>query len=194
MNRKEDKDTKTNGSELKQFVFLTIVLYGFWLILSGVFDIKFLIIGLVSSIIIAWLTRSLLRMNSVSDQKETFLAYDFPYFKFLVYCIWLFGEIIKSNIYVVKLVLNPKMPIEPTVISFKRQMSNPAAHATLANSITLTPGTVTIDIVDDVYYVHAITNEIGLDLVPHGGDMANRVAKLFGEQDIDNTRETEEGK
>ena len=88
MNRKEDKDTKTNGSELKQFVFLTIVLYGFWLILSGVFDIKFLIIGLVSSIIIAWLTRSLLRMNSVSDQKETFLAYDFPYFKFLVYCIW----------------------------------------------------------------------------------------------------------
>jgi multicomponent Na+:H+ antiporter subunit E len=194
MNKKSDNETKTNGSELKQFVFLTIILYCFWLILSGVFDIKFLIIGLVSSIVIAWLTQSLLRLNSTSGQSETFLAYDFPYLKFLIYCLWLFGEIIKANIYVVKLVLNPKLPIDPAVITFKRHMSNPTAHTLLANSITLTPGTVTIDIVDDVYYVHAITNEIGLDLVPHGGDMANRVAKIFGEQDIDNTRETEEGK
>lgn len=193
MNRVEDKETKTNGSELKQFIFLTIVLYGFWLILSGVFEIKFLIIGLVSSIIIAWITRSLLRMNSLGDKKETFLAFDFPYLKFLIYCLWLFGEIIKANIYVVKLVLNPKLPIDPAVITFKRHMSNPTAHTLLANSITLTPGTVTIDIVDDVYYVHAITKELGLSLVPDGGDMANRIAKLFGEQDIDNTLETEEG-
>jgi len=194
MNGKADKGKKVNGSELKQFVFLTIILYGFWLILSGVFDIKFLIIGLVSSLIIAWLTRSLLRLNSTSGQSETFLAYDFPYLRFLVYCIWLLGEVIKSNIYVVKLVLNPRMPIEPTVISFKRSMSNPTAHITLANSITLTPGTITIDIVDGVYYVHAITEELGLGLVPHGGDMANRVAKLFGEQDIDDIQEIEEGK
>jgi multisubunit Na+/H+ antiporter MnhE subunit len=86
MNKKSDNETKTNGSELKQFVFLTIILYCFWLILSGVFDIKFLIIGLVSSIVIAWLTQSLLRLNSTSGQSETFLAYDFPYLKFLIYC------------------------------------------------------------------------------------------------------------
>ncbi|WP_051965465.1 Na+/H+ antiporter subunit E [Thermanaerosceptrum fracticalcis] len=185
MNKNADKKTKINGSELLQFIVLTITLFGFWLILSGMMKTKFLIIGFGTSLVTAWLTRSLLRLPSAAGQNEAFLAFHFPYLKYLTYWLWLLGEVVKANIDVVKLVLDPKMPINPQIITFKKPMANPIAHVTLANSITLTPGTVTIDLEDGVYYVHAITEEAARSLVPEEGegDMLRRVACLFHEQE-----------
>ena len=89
----------------------------------------------------------------------------------------------KKNIhYVIKLVLNPKMPIDPVIVTFKKKMDNPLAHAILGNSIALTPGTLTIEIEDDVYVIHAITKETGATLaLPDGreADMVKRVGELF---------------
>ena len=172
------------GSEFLQFIFMTVLLYAFWLIMSGHFEFKLMMVGFVSSVIVAWVTRPLARLQSTKNPGSVYLAFYMPYLKYARYWLWLFVEIAKANIYVLKLVLNPKMPIDPIVVTFKKRMANPVAHVTLANSITLTPGTITIAVEDDVYYVHAVTKEAGLDLAPSDGRdsaMVRRVAKLFGE-------------
>jgi multicomponent Na+:H+ antiporter subunit E len=71
------------------------------------------------------------------------------------------------------------MPIDPRVVTFKTMLKSDVARTALANSITLTPGTVTIDIVDDVFYVHAIAKEPADDLLE--GAMERRIAHIFME-------------
>lgn len=89
-------------------------------------------------------------------------------------------QVVISNIDVVKATVNPEMRINPRIIRFKIELDNPMAHATLANSITLTPGTVTINVTDDgVYEVHALTDSAADGLL--SGEMQRRVARLYGE-------------
>lgn len=181
--KKAGKKTKGMGSELGQFVLLTILLFGFWLIMSGIWQIKFLLVGFAASLIIAWITRPLLRVPSETVPNKSYMVFNLPYLKLLAYVPWLLWEIIKANIDVVKLVLDPKMPIQPMIVTFKKPMSNPVAHVFLANSITLTPGTVTVDLKDGVYHVHAITEKAARSLVPVDGEgeMPRRIGELFNE-------------
>ncbi len=74
------------------------------------------------------------------------------------YCVWLFIQLIVANVDVVQAYLRPQMAIDPKVIRFKLPMDNPVATTFLANSITLTPGTVTINVTkDNVFEIHALT-------------------------------------
>ncbi len=179
-----DQKIKEKGAELLQFILLTMILFGFWLIMSGMWQVKFLVVGFAASLVIAWVTRPLLRIPSQTVPNKNYLAFNLPYLKLLAYVPWLLWEIIKANIDVVKLVLDPKMPISPAIITFEKSMSNPIAHVFLANSITLTPGTVTVDLKDGIYHVHAITEQAARSLVPAEGegDMSKRVADLFNEK------------
>lgn len=175
-----------DASELKNLIILVIFLFGFWILISGRMEIKYLTIGFVSSLVVAWISRPLMYLPVVSDGDKQYLAFDFPIFSLIAYLPWLIWEIIKANIDVALIVLNPKLPIQPQVFTFTKPMSNPAAHFTLANSITLTPGTVTIDLEDNVYTIHAITDSAAEGLVPEEGEgeMQARVAKVFGEENI----------
>jgi len=183
--KKKETASKIIGSEAKQYVILSLVLYAFWLVLSGLFKTKFLVIGLITALVTAHLTRPLLRLPSTARPGECFVALDIPYLKLFAYVPWLLWEIAKANIDVVKLVLDPKMPIDPEVVRFKMPMENPLAHVILANSITLTPGTVTMDLEDGVYYIHAITDNAAASLLPphQEGSMPRRVAHIFGERE-----------
>ena len=78
--------------------------------------------------------------------------------------------------------LHPRMPIDPSIIQFETKLSSDIALSTLANSITLTPGTITIDIRDGKYFVHALTRVVADDLL--SGEMENRVAYIYTEGDI----------
>jgi len=173
------------GSEVFQFIFLVIVLFAFWLLMSGFFTMKHLIIGAVTSIAVAWITRPLLLLPSAKNPDNVYLAFPLPYFKLLLYFTWLIKEIVVTNIYMIKLVLHPKMPIEPMFVSFKKEMDNPLGHAVLGLSIVVTPGTVTIEIDDDdVYLVHAINRKLAEALVPPDGqeaEVVRRVSALFEE-------------
>jgi multicomponent Na+:H+ antiporter subunit E len=82
-----------------------------------------------------------------------------------------------SNIHVAKLVLNPEMPINPKMIRYKSKLKKELSLATFANSITLTPGTITADIVDGEYYVHCLDQKVADDLM--SGDMEKKVAHVF---------------
>ena len=171
-------------SEIFQFILVAVLLFAFWLLMSGFFTVKHLIIGSTASIAVAWITRPLLLLPSAENPNKVYLALDLPYFKLVLYFTWLFKEIILTNIYMIKLVLNPKMPLDPSIITFRKKMDNPLAHAILGCSIVVTQGTVTIDIDDDVYLVHAITGKLAETLARPDGqepDVARRVSALFDE-------------
>lgn len=187
MNTKVKVEYKTEKMPVfKHFCMIFIVLFCFWSILSGHFDFKHLAIGAVTSLIVAWITLPLLCIPSTTTKGTYFMAFSLPIIKLVRYGIWLLVEVVKANIHVALLVLNPKMPIDPYIVTFNKEMSNPIAHAALANSITLTPGTITVDVVEGEYIVHAITKEHGYSLAPDKGegDMPVRIAKLFNEQEI----------
>jgi multicomponent Na+:H+ antiporter subunit E len=101
------------------------------------------------------------------------------FFRFMSYLPWLFYQILLANLHVARMVLHPRMPINPGIVEFKTKLKSGLSMTTLANSITLTPGTITIDIRDGKYYVHALTKKVTDDLL--SGEMENRVASIYDE-------------
>lgn len=95
--------------------------------------------------------------------------------------MWLLKELVLANIDVVKATVRPELRIDPKVIRFVFRSDNPMAKVLLANSITLTPGTVTINVTPEgIYEVHALTDGAAGGLL--SGAMPRKVAALFGEK------------
>lgn len=99
----------------------------------------------------------------------------------MIYIPWLLWEIIKANFHLLFIVFHPKMKdlIDPHIIIFKTNLKTDIAITTMANSITLTPGTITVSADSDgVFRVHAI-DKASAEALP--GKMLDKVAKVFGE-------------
>lgn len=171
---------KVGSSEAKHFIGLAVILFTFWILMSGSLKLLHLSMGLGIVLITTWITLPVLRIPS-ENGKESFWAFDVPYFEYAFYWLYLVKEIVKASIDVAKVVLDPKLPINPHVVQFKRPMSNPLAHVTLANSITLTPGTITMDVDEGVYIIHALTDGAADGLENGEGEMMMRVSHIFGE-------------
>ncbi|MBI4011476.1 MAG: Na+/H+ antiporter subunit E [Candidatus Rokubacteria bacterium] len=144
------------------------VCFAFWLALSGSAAPLHLIFGAVSSAAVAWVNRDL-EMVSVAARISP---------RFLAYLPWLLREIAVANIQVVRLVLHPRLPVDPVVVRFETTLRGDLARTTFANSITLTPGTVTLDVEGSEFVVHAVTRGMA-DLA--GGMMERRIAAVFEE-------------
>lgn len=154
-----------------QIVSTALVLLVFWLTLSGYYT-QFLVgMGILCSLLIALLAA---RMD-VSD-KEGHPIHLAP--SALTYWPWLVWQIILSAVNVSKIIINPSLPVSPTMTRVKMSQKSDVARVTYANSITLTPGTISVDIEDDDIIVHAITRENAIDL--EAGEMDRRVAKFEG--------------
>lgn len=93
-----------------------------------------------------------------------------------LYIPWLLKEIVKSNIHVARCILNPALPIKPQIITAKSSQKTSAALAVHANSITLTPGTISVDINDHEILVHAITDHTAQGI--HEGEIDKHVSKI----------------
>ena len=85
------------------------------------------------------------------------LVYGFGY---LALGYRLSGEVVKANVAIIRIVLSPHMEITPCLVPVKTDLKSAGARAALANAITLTPGTITVDVKDDVLWVHALTAEM----------------------------------
>ncbi len=154
---------------MAHLVSLFFLLFSFWILLSGHFEPLLLILGGLSCVAVVTLAS---RMYSIDQESHPIhLSLKIP-----SYWLWLAWEIIKSNIAVVKLVWHPAMPISPTVVRVKASQHTDLGKIVYANSITLTPGTVSMEVDEDEIEVHAITRELAEDL--KSGVMDRRVAEL----------------
>ena len=173
------KDETIVGNPKKHLAVLTVVLFVFWVLLSGKIDLKFLTYGALTAIVSAYICVPLLLMPNADGTKKYFI-FDVNLGKYFLYWLWLLNEVRKANIDVVKAVVRSEMDIEPMVARFRIKYDNPMAHTTLANSITLTPGTVTLNVTDDgLYEVHALNQGFADGLLE--GGMQEKIAELFGE-------------
>lgn len=150
-----------------------------WFVMSQKTEPKFLIIGAASSVAIALLCSRTLRMQGAKTDRIYYFTGGNP-FRMTAYLVWLLFQIIKAAIYVSAISLSDKSKVDPSVAWFRADYDSPFARAMLANSITLTPGTITIDISEDgIYSVHALTQELREGVLD--GSMQAKVAWAFGE-------------
>jgi len=136
--------------KVKGFVWLLLVTFVLWLALSSKLDLPELIAGGVACLIVSLFGAGIyskLGLPLVSIKRILFS---------LVYVIVLFWEIIKANFDVAYRVIHPKMPIKPGIVVIKTCLKSDVAKMILANSITLTPGTFTLDVIGDELLVHWI--------------------------------------
>lgn len=156
-----------------------LILFLIWIILSEIFELKFLIYGGLSCAVIAAICCRVLFMKGVKSEKSYFLLnHNYP--RFILYFLWLLWQIILATWDITKVTLFKRKDIDPSVVWFRVNYDNPLAYSMLANSITLTPGTITIDIEDGIFSVHAVTRSCGEGVLD--GSMQKKVAWLYGEE------------
>lgn len=167
------------GNPVLHYIRFSIYLFLFWLLISGSLHLKFLVIGAFGSLVVAWVCTPLFMIRN-GDRTKKYFALAFPIFKFFLYLIWLLKELILSNLDVAQAVLKKSLPIKPLVLKFQVSFDNPMAIAVLANSITLTPGTLTMNVdARGIYEIHALTDTAAKGI--RSGAMIKKVAALFGE-------------
>ncbi len=157
-----------------RYIITFIILFLPWILWSGRFDAFHLSLGAVSCGLVTFMSHDLL-----FKRKEFSSGLAVEAVRFIKYLPWLLYQILLSNIHVAYLVLNPRMPIDPRIIKFKTRLKKDISLAVFANSITLTPGTITADIRDGEYYVHALSKKVAEDLLT--GEMENKIAHIFEE-------------
>ena len=167
--------TQRKKTRFQNFVGSAVILFVFWMLLSGQFDAFHLTLGAVCCTIVAYLFHDLMFANVRVGDMRVVAA------RFIAYIPWLIQQIVLANIHVAYVVLRPSMPIDPQIVTFKTKLETDISSITLANSITLTPGTITMDIRDGVYCVHALDQKVADNL--NAGDMEDRVAHIFMEAD-----------
>jgi multicomponent Na+:H+ antiporter subunit E len=133
-----------------RYLALFILTFLFWLLLTFDLSVTNIIVGASAALI-----TSLIFARYFYTRLYKFLQPQ-RYFWFLIYLVILIWECIKANFDVAYRVLHPAMPIKPGIVKVKLDLQSGFARAMLANSITMTPGTITVDIIDDYIYVHWI--------------------------------------
>jgi multicomponent Na+:H+ antiporter subunit E len=160
-----------NCARAREALAFAATLYAFWLILSGIYTPFLLGAGLAAAIAVALLAQ---RMEVLDREGHPIhLA-----FAVVTYWPWLLKEILKSGWQVTRIILDPRLPVSPTFVRFRPSQKTTVGLATHANSITLTPGTITVDAEHDAFLVHALTREAAAGVVD--SEMDRRVSRLDG--------------
>ena len=167
-------------STLVHKLAMFVVLFGFWMVLSGRTETKFIVYWLITEIVTTWVTYPLLLVPNKDGSKRYFVfGVSIP--KFIMYFFWLMWQLVLANIDVLLATTAQELDIDPKVVRFYFRADNPMASVVLANSITLTPGTVTINVTDDgLYEIHALTKGAAAGVLD--GSMQKKVADLYGEK------------
>jgi len=144
----------------------------FWIVLSGMFDAFHMTLGVICCMLVAHFSHDLLFFGDIRAARGK------GFFGVIAYLPWLFYQIILANLQVAYVVLHPRMYelIDPHVIRFKTKLKRPISKVTFAQSITLTPGTITVSIHEDEFSVYALTRSAS-DALP--GEMEERVARAL---------------
>ena len=151
----------------------------FWIIMSGFLDAIHLSMGVVTVVGVMFINYKLKSHRFFDDDMNDLRELRFTYA--IWYVIWMIGQIVLAGFHVVSVIVRPKMPIHTILITFRVDLPSAHARMILGNSISLTPGTLTIDIEGDMFTVHALDDKsydgIATDSMPR------RVLKLFENTD-----------
>jgi len=150
------------------------LLFGFWVILTGSFNLINLLLGLLVSIFTSYFSFILLKKHFSS------ININFRIFwRFCICAIKIIKDIFQANTDVGERVMDPKMPISPAVIKFKSNLSGFLPKVILASFITLRPGTLAVDFEGDIIYVHCIADEFAKELMER--KLENSINWIFEE-------------
>ncbi len=167
-------------------IFKFFILFAFWVLLSlwvldpnypGKFDALHIVKGLIASIIVVYLLRDLILHGEKIHIK---------FLRAIPYVVWELWQIVLANIDVAYRVLHPKMPINPLIVEFYVPYKGDMTKTWLANSITLTPGTITILVDDQRFIVHALDKSFA-DPLLIDQTMQKKLMHVFMEGDYDSS-------
>lgn len=161
--------TNSLDSTMMRNLFVSAFLFTFWVLLSGHFTPLLLGLGVISVVLVLWL---LLRMDSVDREPVTL----YPSIPLIGYGLWLMGRVVESNVDLARRIWDPALPIQPSWTRLDIDLATPLQKTIYANSITLTPGTLTTDVHDDHFLVHSLTGEGIAEL--REGWMESRIRRL----------------
>jgi len=169
---------------IKSALVLLVVLVAYWLMLSGYLHKPVLLImGVISILVVLGLS---LRMKILDRETAPYMNV-----KVLGYFVWLFKEITKSNLVVIKAVLSPNMEISPKITKVPMKQSTDLGRVTFANSITLTPGTIAVEMCEDKIIVHALLAKMAT--ASGFKEMGERAGRAVNDPMQDNVEQGDEG-
>ncbi|HKL11448.1 MAG TPA: Na+/H+ antiporter subunit E [Clostridia bacterium] len=145
----------------KPNMFYLILMIFFWFILTESIDAQMVVAGIAICFLVFIINMDILEINfgySFKDKKKIFYL--------VQYLALLCKEIVFANFHVAKIVLSPKLLITPSVMSFETRLEKPLSRTILANSITLTPGTLTVNMKGKKLIVHCLMDEY-IETVAH---------------------------
>ena len=155
--------------DVKVTVIAACALMLLWVSLSGHFSFLQLGFGVISSVAVTWLAFHL-KVFTYEGSRLALLP------RYPSYLLWLIWQIIVSNVVVAKIILSPAMPLKRTIVYTRPRQVGDMAVTIYANSITLTPGTVTVDINNNGLAVHSLAQHFADDI--NANTMNDRVARL----------------
>jgi len=138
------------AGKISRYLYTVIVLFLIWLFLTASLDPQELGFGLMMSLIVAAFTYEIFTTRGLANLHPRRVAYAIAY---IPYFLW---AMIMANLDVAYRVLHPKRPVNPGIVECKTVLENEVGKLALANSITLTPGTITLDVDGDKYFIHWI--------------------------------------
>lgn len=174
--RAHDSPSSRTARKLYPFLLTFFILLLVWILLSGRFDAFHLILGVFSSGLVAYFSGDLLFPSGNLKGLPARCVH------FMAYLPWLLYQIFLANLHVMYLAFHPRMMelIDPHIVRFRSKLKSDLSLVTFANSITLTPGTITVYVsMDGDFRVHAIDRKSG-EALP--GEMEARIARAFGEE------------
>lgn len=168
------------------FIINFFIMFCGWVILSGKLELFYLTLGAVSSVVVSLLSTDLI----FNKRKASLYLRLREANRFILYCIWLLWEVVKANFHVIRITLtlgSIKEVIDPHMFIFTTSLKSDFAKFMLANSITLTPGTVTIRIHKDKFYIHALDHHASGCPAEDcsNSEMEKRIARIFAENGVE---------
>jgi len=143
----------TKASKISRLLYTWFVLFLLWLAFTTSFAFDEIIVGVALSLLTAALTFEYFTQMGFGNLSPKKIVYQFQYlFVFM-------AELVKSNFQMAKIVLTPSLPINPGIVEFETKLKSDSAKMVLANSITLTPGTFTVDVIENKFYIHWLNAE-----------------------------------
>jgi len=150
-------------------IFVAALLVVFWVLLSGHFSALLLTFGGLSMLLVSWF---LWRMEQVDGEQSSL----YPSIGLVGYLFWLLWCVVKANVDLARRIWHPSIPLQPVWSRLDTEVTTPLEKTLYANSITLTPGTLTTDVHEDHFMIHALSQE-GMDELREG-EMERRIRRL----------------